>query len=198
MRIFDYGCVKKGSLQLSINAIVILIMAMVVLGLGLGFIRNLFDRGETNLIKVIDNNQLKNKATYNEPFTLDSKISLKQGASSYILVGVFNKDTSSKTISVKLTGCKNKNGNPINTNANTGSNVGTGGSNDNADASLDIVFPGEITLKSNEATGFQGLVSVGKAIPTGSYLCTIEVQDETNGASREVLYTGSLVVEVTG
>lgn len=34
---------KKGSLQLSINAIVIIVLAMTLLGLGLGFIRNQFE-----------------------------------------------------------------------------------------------------------------------------------------------------------
>ena len=33
---------KKGSLELSINAIVILIMAITMLGLGLGFMKGLF------------------------------------------------------------------------------------------------------------------------------------------------------------
>lgn len=42
MRIFGKGLKKKGSLQLSINAIVILILAITILGLGLGFIKKQF------------------------------------------------------------------------------------------------------------------------------------------------------------
>lgn len=42
MRIFGKELKKKGSLQLSINAIVILILAITILGLGLGFIKKQF------------------------------------------------------------------------------------------------------------------------------------------------------------
>lgn len=42
MRIFGAKLNKKGSLQLSINAIVILILAITILGLGLGFIKKQF------------------------------------------------------------------------------------------------------------------------------------------------------------
>lgn len=42
MRIFGPKLNKKGSLQLSINAIVILILAITILGLGLGFIKKQF------------------------------------------------------------------------------------------------------------------------------------------------------------
>ncbi|MCB9362761.1 hypothetical protein H6504_04955 [Candidatus Woesearchaeota archaeon] len=39
---------KKGSLQLSINAIVVLILAITILGLGLGFIKSQFDTATQN------------------------------------------------------------------------------------------------------------------------------------------------------
>ena len=42
MKIFGPGMKKRGSLQLSINAIVILILAITILGLGLGFIKKQF------------------------------------------------------------------------------------------------------------------------------------------------------------
>ncbi len=42
MKIFGKELKKKGSLQLSINAIVILILAITILGLGLGFIKKQF------------------------------------------------------------------------------------------------------------------------------------------------------------
>ncbi|MBI2572653.1 hypothetical protein HYV86_02225 [Candidatus Woesearchaeota archaeon] len=37
---------KKGSLELSIQSIVIVVIAFIVLGLGLGFVQNIFDQGE--------------------------------------------------------------------------------------------------------------------------------------------------------
>lgn len=41
----SYNFSKKGSLNLSIEAIVVMVIAFVVLGLGLGFVRGLFDEG---------------------------------------------------------------------------------------------------------------------------------------------------------
>lgn len=43
---------KKGSLQLSINAIVILILAITMLGLGLGFMRNVFTAATEEFTRV--------------------------------------------------------------------------------------------------------------------------------------------------
>lgn len=43
---------KKGSLNLSINAIVVLILAITMLGLGLGFIRNMFGNTTKELGKI--------------------------------------------------------------------------------------------------------------------------------------------------
>ena len=45
---------KKASLQLSINAIVVLILAITMLGLGLGFMRNLFSSGEKQFERASD------------------------------------------------------------------------------------------------------------------------------------------------
>jgi hypothetical protein len=42
MRVFRNSRGKKGSLSLSINAIVVLILAITMLGLGLGFMKNMF------------------------------------------------------------------------------------------------------------------------------------------------------------
>ena len=71
MKLFGQTLRRRGSLQLSINAIVILVMAMVVLGLGLTFIRNLFGGAQENFGRIIDNTQLENPASPDNPITIE-------------------------------------------------------------------------------------------------------------------------------
>jgi hypothetical protein len=81
---------KRGSLEISINAIVILVMAMVVLGLGLGFIRGLFTKGSDNLGIVLDNAALDNPASADKPITIDQTIKIRAGGSGNIRIGYYN------------------------------------------------------------------------------------------------------------
>lgn len=66
---------RKGSLQLSINAIVVLILAITLLGLGLGFIRNMFSSTEQQFD--VTNQQIKSDMI-EELETSGSKVTLKQ------------------------------------------------------------------------------------------------------------------------
>ena len=66
---------RKGSLQLSINAIVVLILAITLLGLGLGFIRNMFTSTEQQFD--VTNQQIKSDMI-EELETSGNKVTLKQ------------------------------------------------------------------------------------------------------------------------
>ncbi len=54
---------KKGGMELSINAIVILIIAMVVLGIGILFIRGMFAKAQTTTFKALSSQETTNPAT---------------------------------------------------------------------------------------------------------------------------------------
>ncbi|MBU1200970.1 MAG: hypothetical protein KJ583_01495 [Nanoarchaeota archaeon] len=84
---------KKGSLNLSIEAIVILVMAMAVLGLGLGFIRGLITKGQGQFTTAIDNAELENPATAGNPITLDKTVQVKSGGTGIMKMGFFNVKT---------------------------------------------------------------------------------------------------------
>ncbi|MBU0472503.1 MAG: hypothetical protein KKF89_06360 [Nanoarchaeota archaeon] len=99
---------KKGSLSLSIEAIVILVMAMAVLGLGLGFIRTLIGQGQEQFKVAIENAQLQNPASADNPVTVDTTVRLKVGKSAKMSIGFYNADTSSVDIEPTLGGCNSQ------------------------------------------------------------------------------------------
>ena len=80
-------------MQLSINAIVILVMAMAVLGIGLGLIRGVLGSGKDKLLSSLENVDLSQEATAEEPLTdfqsLGSK-GLKLAKDNEVIVGYYN------------------------------------------------------------------------------------------------------------
>lgn len=88
---------KKGSLQLSINAIVVLILAITLLGLGLGFIKNMFS--STSAQFDVTNQQLKSDilATLEESGELltlkQAEFEVKSGSPQEFYFGLRNTDT---------------------------------------------------------------------------------------------------------
>lgn len=60
---------KKGSLSLSMEAIVILILAVVMLGLGLAFVRTMFTNIQEKANKALDIGELENKPTESDQVT---------------------------------------------------------------------------------------------------------------------------------
>ena len=82
---------KKGSLELSVNAIVILILAITMLGLGLGFMKGMFGKVSQNVDTAIGQNQLTNPPSATNPFTLSSnQISLNRGGTQTITLAYYN------------------------------------------------------------------------------------------------------------
>ena len=82
---------KKGSLSLSMNAIVILILAITLLGLGLSFMRGLFKQMETKVGIAISAQELTNPPTTDNPLTMaPSKLTLREGESGEVLVAFMN------------------------------------------------------------------------------------------------------------
>ena len=85
---------KKGSLELSINAIVILIMAITMLGLGLGFMKGLFSKTTGQLEKVgedIKNQMVEQLRSSSAKLTLNEEdITIKRGETKEIYFGIKN------------------------------------------------------------------------------------------------------------
>jgi len=82
---------KRGSLTLSVNAIVILIMAIAFLGLGIGFIKGTFSTTTRKLIEQVDAEQEPPAPTSSSPISLSREmIKTEPSASEVIKIAVMN------------------------------------------------------------------------------------------------------------
>ena len=85
---------KKGSLELSINAIIIVVLAMTLLGLGLGFIRGMFKKitGTTETVQEQVKEQiLEDLRTGDKKLSFPSvNVNLERGSTTTIAFGVKN------------------------------------------------------------------------------------------------------------
>ncbi|MFH1590121.1 MAG: hypothetical protein ABIB43_06150 [archaeon] len=94
---------KDGSLNLSIQAIVILVMAMAILGLGLVLINSLREKF-VNLPGLVDDFDIPKPATADEPLMLqDSKITVKSTGSALFDVSVYNNQAFESSAPVEIT-----------------------------------------------------------------------------------------------
>ncbi len=97
---------KKGSLELSINAIVIVILAMTLLGLGLGFVRNMFsgithttDQVQDQMAEQILDDLRRGDKKLSFPA---QKIDLEGGQEEIIAIGVKNTDPAELDFEIML------------------------------------------------------------------------------------------------
>ena len=82
---------KKGAIQLSVNAIIILILAIAILGLGLGFITGMFGKTAAKFDELISQEPEPPKADASNPVTLSREsITSKPKNSEVIKVDIFN------------------------------------------------------------------------------------------------------------
>ncbi|MBT3720980.1 hypothetical protein HN789_00580 [archaeon] len=107
---------KKGSLNLSINAIVVLIMAVALLGLGLGFLRNMFSNLEGqigDISKDTEQRMVQGLEDSNERLALDkTKFEIKQGKTGETYLGLRNELSGKFTYVVDGSGTIDANTNP--------------------------------------------------------------------------------------
>ena len=146
---------RKGSLELSVNAIVVLVMAIAVLGLGLAFIRGALTKAQGNVFKAIDNAQLENPASSDKPATVDRITTLKQGTSSPLRMGFYNSGSGNVDVTPAISCIK---------------------SGETGDTSALTYSTGQQTVAGGQAVGFEGLVDAS-ASSAGNYLCTVKFTD---------------------
>ncbi len=97
---------KKGSLSLSMEAIVVVVLAMTLLGLGLTFVRNMFkDIGSTTgeVQAQVRDQILGTLRTGTDKLALQSnQVNLETGESKLFAIGVANKDPTSIDITLNI------------------------------------------------------------------------------------------------
>ena len=82
---------KKGSLNMSMEAIVILILAVVMLGLGLTFVRSMFANIQVRAEKAIDIGKLETQPDEANPVVFSpSRPSVKEGKQEEFSIGFYN------------------------------------------------------------------------------------------------------------
>jgi len=160
---------KKGSLELSIQAVVILVMAMALLGLGLGFIRTLIGHGQDQFTTAIDNAQLENPASATQPITVDRNVEVKASGNAKMRIGFFNKEWTGPTNGW----------------------IPTLGTNCTTDFTL---TSGAQIVSTGEAKGYEALITLtpGTTANIGnSSVCTVEFKDVNSNivASKQFYIT---------
>ncbi|MBU0667410.1 MAG: hypothetical protein ABIC91_04530 [Nanoarchaeota archaeon] len=159
---------KKGSLNLSIQAIVILVMAMALLGLGLGFIRTMFASGTNKLIGELDNINIM-QASDSQPIVMTNTVKINKGKYAQLQVSLYNKD-----------GATNYD---INTNGVF--KCGTGDS-------ITVTCPAKVSMPLRESTSFGCAVSAASTATEGLFTCQF-----TTAATDGNSLSGSFFVEVS-
>lgn len=154
---------RKGSLELSVNAIVILVMAIAILGLGLAFIRGALQKGQAQVFKAIDNAELENPATADKPVTVDRNVQVKVGSTAQVRLGYYNSGSEPVDATPSLTSCYSST-NPT-----------------NSIVTQFTLSSGSQSVGAGKAVGFQGLLGTVAAttLVQGAYVCTVEIGGES-------------------
>ncbi len=103
---------KKGSLDISIQAIVIVVIAFVVLGLGLGFVKSTFKdiTGTTKEVQAkIKEQILEDMRVSGKKVSVTSQITLERGSQVIENVGIVNTGLSEKVFGIKINYVKKQN-----------------------------------------------------------------------------------------
>ncbi len=81
---------RRGSLNLSVNAIVVLILAITMLGLGLTFVRNMFGSATGKLGDVITSADIRNPASAQNTITVPEELTIKRGTTKQLEISFYN------------------------------------------------------------------------------------------------------------
>lgn len=150
---------RKASLNLSVNAIVIFVLAFAMLGVGLTF-TGLIRENVTGATKdIIPKSDFKNPPTAQNPITITDELTIKRGAKKKVDLGFYNKDAgTAQSVQLGIRQCLKDDGTEMTELPNVVSPVA------NVDASDWKGFKVIIDVGSSEA--------VEDAYTSGDYVCT--------------------------
>lgn len=173
---------KKGSLSLSVNAIVVFILAFAMLGVGLFFVNKVRGSIDIDPNSFLPSDQLKNPPSSDDPLTIDNEIKMKARDQKKVLVGFYAKGQGfSYGIEFSMLEC---------TNAETGKKLfrtineeklvpavkcsAPEGSLCVEPYSLPSILPAvSASIPQGEPKGIPQILSGQNALSVGSYVCTM-------------------------
>jgi len=145
---------KKGSMQLGINAIVILIIALAILGLAMAFITKLFGQGEDTFTGIITRDHLPIHADATNPIKLSTgELEVKtKSDDNKIIASVYNSKFGGAPVNLTID-CQNPGGG--------GSSTGV------------TLVSGSQAIPVGSDAGFAGIISLDESVVEGTYPCRI-------------------------
>ncbi len=160
---------KKASLALSTNAIVVLIIAITILGLALTFTRNIFGTLGENVAAVGQGSLLDNPPSYDEPMTLSrQEVDARIGRDVKLKVALFNVHNSNVNATLTLESCKQG------TSDTTGNFTET--------------IPGSVEVPINEDVVYSIVLGVADSTPLGTHVCTFKGELKTGTTVEKSFY----------
>ena len=175
---------KKGSLNLSIEAIVVIVIAFTVLGLGLTFVRNLLTditEGSESVLKETQDKILDDLRIANKKLSFPSdEVKLNKGASKQLAIGVKDTDETPLKFRIKIK--------MIDTGEEV-TNKGLIKDADNFDVGKFIWNPSIQTLEPTESNVYPIKFIAGKHADTYTFVIMIEREDGTEYASKSFFIT---------
>jgi len=170
---------KKGSLELSIQAIVIIVIAFVVLGLILNFVRGGIGKGGDDFDDIIDANKLVNPPTAANPLTF-SDVSIKRNEVKSLEVGYYNRDSDAhKDVKLRISTCiasKDVEKNSIKTDGST----------------LPTINSISHDIEPSTSVGFKVLFKENGLLGGSTYICKLEAV-----SGEEVVQSKDFTLRVT-
>lgn len=154
---------KVAGLNISVNAIVVFVLAFAMLGVGITFINMIREEMIGGLGDIVPEEELENPATAQTPLTIDSEITVGQNDEERIDVGFYNTLASTQEdVDLEIVECV----------------AGGGDTEDMDDADLPEIHSPSATVEGGESTAFSAVIEPEDGPPLGTYLCTIELQDD--------------------
>ena len=150
---------KKGSLNLSVNSIVVFVLAFALLSVGLGFTYMFRERGEAGLGSLLSFEDLKEPASASKPITIDREININRNQKNVPLdVGYYNKDSVPYSdVTLQISSCYKGDGTAVNS-----ENLPVAGS-----------IPQHVS--ASEGVGYR-IMLTEKGLTAGTYICKLGAQ----------------------
>ncbi|MEA3430382.1 MAG: hypothetical protein U9R08_03860 [Nanoarchaeota archaeon] len=179
---------KRGSLNLSVNAIVVMVIAFVVMGLALTFTQIIFKGGREKLEEAISVPEFGREATAENPITIPDTVNIQVGKSDKLKFQYYNKMSDSATnVTMAIVSCQNSE-----TGASLNEFVMSGDTPTDKRELPTMVSPIAINVGPSQVYEFKTVLSANKA-PAALYICTLVAGSINSG---EVFETKTVFLNI--